>query len=152
VSLLGILELKKDTGAIVHQPESILCQLISYFLNQFPTSLSRSISLSSSVSLPAPTVVHDVPLPVLLKDTTAPPAPKSHREKDFRDVYTHWQRVPSSELVPTPSFPVKDPPLQLSVPFSDFDVPIALCKGKQSCTDHPNSHFVSYDHYTPSFR
>ena len=47
---------------------------------------------------------------------------------------------------------MEGPPLQLSVLFSDLDIPIALRKGKQSCTDHLISHFVSYDHLTPSFR
>jgi len=30
-------------------------------------------------------------------------------------------------------------------PSFDFDIPIALRKGKQSCTYHPIFHFVSYD-------
>jgi len=46
---------------------------------------------------------------------------------------------------------VEGPPPQLSVPSSDFDLPIVLRKGKRSCTDHHISHFVSYD-LTPSFR
>ena len=44
------------------------------------------------------------------------------------------------------------PPPQLSVPSSDFNVPIALRKGKRSCTDYPISHFISYDRLTLSFR
>ena len=47
---------------------------------------------------------------------------------------------------------MEGPPLQLSVLFSDLDIPIALRKGKRSCTDHLISHFVSYDRLTPSFR
>jgi len=52
----------------------------------------------------------------------------------------------------------RPPPLQWklhpqpSVSSSDFDVPIAVCKSKQSCTDQPITHFVSYDRLTPSFR
>ena len=84
--LLGILELKKDIGAIVHQPESILCQLtffesIPYFSPQGPVIASEFISLSLSVPLPAPVVVHDVFSPVSLKDIVVPPAPKSPWEK-----------------------------------------------------------------------
>ena len=36
-------------------------------------------------------------------------------------------------------------------PFSDLDIPIAHCKGKNSTTAHPISHFVSYDRLRPSF-
>jgi len=99
--------------------------------------------------LPAHAVVHDVFSPVSLKDTTAPPAPKPPREKDFRHVYTHRQKVPASEQIPAASSQVEGPPPQPSVPSSDFDVPIVLCKGKWSCTNHPISHFGSYDRLTP---
>ena len=37
------------------------------------------------------------------------------------------------------------------IPFTDLDVPIALRKGKQYCTDHPISHFISHDCLTLSF-
>jgi len=47
---------------------------------------------------------------------------------------------------------VEGPPPQPSVPFYDFDVPVAFCKGKRSCTDHPISHFVLYDRLTHFFR
>jgi len=46
---------------------------------------------------------------------------------------------------------VKGPPPQPSIPPCDLDIPIALHKGKQSCTDHLISHFVSYDHLNLSF-
>ena len=93
--------------------------------------------------MPAPVVVHDVSLPVSLKDTTAPPAPKLPREKDFRLVYTHWQKVPTSEPIPIISSPVEGLLPQPLVHSSDFDITIALRKGKRSCIDHPISHFVS---------
>jgi len=90
-------------------------------------------------------------LPVSLKDTTVLPTAKPPRKKDFRHLYTHWQKVSASEPVPATSSPVEGPPPQPSVSSSDFDVPIALRKGKQSCTDHPISYFISYDNLTPSF-
>ena len=43
-------------------------------------------------------------------------------------------------------------PPQPSAFSSDLDVPVALRKDKRSCTDHPISHFVSYDRLTLSFR
>ena len=36
--------------------------------------------------------------------------------------------------------------------FDDLDVPIALRKGIHSCTQHPISNYVSYDHLSPVFR
>ena len=35
---------------------------------------------------------------------------------------------------------------------NDFDKPIALRKGVRSCTKHPTSNFISYDHLSPSYR
>jgi len=120
---------------------------VPYFSPQGPVTASESISLSPSVPLSAPAIVHDVSSTVSLKDTTAPPTPKPPREKDFRYVYTHWQKVPASKLVLIASSPVEGPPLQPSVSSSDFDVPIALRKGKRSCTDHSISQFVSFLYY-----
>ena len=148
MSLLGILKLKKDTGAIVHQPESILCtdvtffESVPYFSPQGPFTISESISLSPYIPLPVLAVVHDVSSTMLLKDTTSSLAPKPPRKKDFSYVYTHRQKVPAFESVPTASFPVEGLPPQPSVFSSDFDVPIAIRKGKWSCIDHPISHFV----------
>ena len=67
----------------------IFFKSVPYFYPQGPVTTSESISLSPSVPLPAPVVVHDVSSPVSLKDIAAPPALKSPREKDFRHVYTH---------------------------------------------------------------
>ena len=76
---------------------------VSYFSPQGLVTASESISLSPFVPLHAPVVVHDVSSTVSLKDTIAPPAPKPPREKDFRYVYTHRQKVPAYEPVPTAS-------------------------------------------------
>jgi len=73
---------------------------VPYFSPQGPVTTSEFISLLSFVPLPVPAAVHDVSSPVSLKDTTAPPAPKPPREKDFRHVYTHRQKVHVSEPVP----------------------------------------------------
>ena len=64
----------------------------------------------------------------------------------------YWQKVSTSELVPADSSLVEGPLPRPSAPLSDLDVPITLCKGKQSCIDHLISHFISYDHLNPSFR
>jgi len=44
-----------------------------------------------------------------------------------------------------------DGPQPITSP-SDLDIPIALCKGNRSCTDHLISKFVSYDYLNPTFR
>ena len=36
-------------------------------------------------------------------------------------------------------------------PPNDIHLPIALHKGTRACTQHPISHFLSYDHLSPSF-
>ena len=110
------------------------------------------MSLSLFVPLPAHAIVHGVSSLVSLKDTTTPPAPTLPREKDFRHVYTNRQKVLASEPVQAASSSVKGLHPRPSVPSSDFDIPIALRKGKWSCTDHLISHFVSYDRLAPSFR
>jgi len=164
VSLLSTLKLRKNTGAIVHLPKSILCQLIahyfvstdvtffesiSYFSSQDSVIASEFVPLSPSVLLPTPSTVHDVSSLASLEDTTAPPAAKPVR--NFRFVYSHQQKYSASESVPDDSSPVESPPPQLSAPPSDFDVPIALRKINWSCTYHPISHFVFYDHLILSF-
>ena len=76
---------------------------VLYLSPQCPVTALESISLSLSVLLPAPAVVHDVSSPVSLKDTTAPPASKLPREKIFRHVYTHRQKVlPLNRFRPPP--------------------------------------------------
>ena len=48
----------------------------------------------------------------------------------------------SSDLSPS----ADSPPPQST---SDLDLPIAIRKGKRTCTDHPISNFVSFDHLSP---
>ena len=128
----------------------IFFESVPYFSLQTPVTTSEFVLLSSSIPLPAPAPFHDVSSPVSLEHTTMPPASKPVR--DFRFVYTHRQKVPTSEQVLADSSLVEGPPSQPSVPPSDHDVPIALCKGKQSCTDHPIFYFIFYDHLNLSFR
>ena len=41
----------------------------------------------------------------------------------------------------------------LSIPtINDIDLPIAQCKRVRSCTHHPTSNFLSYQHISPVFR
>jgi hypothetical protein len=58
--------------------------------------------------------------------------------------------VESPPLLPLSASTSADPPLPQST--SDLDLPIALRKSKRTCTDHPISNFVSFDHLSPSFK
>jgi len=82
-------------------------------------------------------------------ETTDPPVSKPVR--DFRYVYTHGPKVPTSEPISANPSPVDGAPPPSAFP-SDLDILIALLKGKRSCTDYPILNFVSYDHLNPTFR
>ena len=93
VSLLGILELRKDTDAIILQTKNIVSadvtffESVPYFSPQIPVITSESIPLPPYVSLTAHAHVLDVSSLVSLADTIETPIPKPFQ--DFRYVYTH---------------------------------------------------------------
>uniref|UniRef100_A0A2N9GH48 Integrase catalytic domain-containing protein n=1 Tax=Fagus sylvatica TaxID=28930 RepID=A0A2N9GH48_FAGSY len=61
------------------------------------------------------------------------------------------ESILSNPVIPTPiPFAPQIPPLPQST--SDLDLPIALRKSKRTCTNHPISNFVSFDHLSPSFK
>ena len=98
--------------------------------------------------MPLPTPASTVSSPVPPVET--PDLPASKPIRDFRYVYTHRPKVPTSELVPTNPSSVDGPP-PLSVSSSDLDILIALRKGKRSGTDHPILNYVSYYYLNPAF-
>uniref|UniRef100_A0A2N9EXN8 4-alpha-glucanotransferase n=1 Tax=Fagus sylvatica TaxID=28930 RepID=A0A2N9EXN8_FAGSY len=55
----------------------------------------------------------------------------------------------SLPLPPSASSSADSPPPQST---SDLDLPIAIRKGKRTCTEHPISNCVSFDHLSPSFK
>uniref|UniRef100_A0A2N9EHC7 Integrase catalytic domain-containing protein n=1 Tax=Fagus sylvatica TaxID=28930 RepID=A0A2N9EHC7_FAGSY len=55
----------------------------------------------------------------------------------------------SLPLPPSASPSADSPPPQST---SDLDLPIAIRKGKRTCTEHPISNCVSFDHLSPSFK
>ena len=104
MSLLGILELKKDTDVMISSLGSILClpilcslSLFFYFSPHDSVTASAPVSLPWSVSLPA--LASTDSSPVTPVDTSAPSA--SMLTKDFRYFYIHRQKVPASGPVPT---------------------------------------------------
>jgi len=157
VSLLGILELRKDSATIL-PTKSILCLLISRSLNPLHTSLHKVQLLHQNLFL-FHSLFHylclahvpNVSSPASPTDPTEPLAPKPPREKDFRHVYTHRQKVPISELILTESSLVEGPSPQPSAPPYDLEVHIALRKGKRSFINHHISHFIFDDRHNLSF-
>ena len=85
----------------------------------------------------------------------APPVPP------ISQVYIH-RRNQDVPLFPPP------PPVEFSLPLppsaltfedspppqstSDLSLPTAIRKGKRTCTEHPISNCVSFDHLSPSFK
>lgn len=84
--------------------------------------------------------------------------PTSDNGKDLI-VYTR-RKDTTSDLPLVVSSNPRNPTTPLpSIPFennvsarNDDDLPIALCKKKRSCTNHPISNFVSYKAVKPSYR
>uniref|UniRef100_A0A2N9IEJ3 Integrase catalytic domain-containing protein n=1 Tax=Fagus sylvatica TaxID=28930 RepID=A0A2N9IEJ3_FAGSY len=69
---------------------------------------------------------------------------------DIKDAPLVPPQVESPPLPPSSASTSADPPLPQST--SDLDLPIALRKSKRTCTDHPISNFVSFDHLSSSFK
>ena len=121
---------------------------VPYFSPQVPITISDIVPPSSTMSLPTP--ASTISSPVSLVETQDPPAIKPVR--DFRYVYTHHLKVPTSEPVLAIPSLVEGPPSPPSASPSDLDIFIILRKGKWSCTDHSILNFVSYDHFNFAFR
>jgi len=124
---------------------------VLYFSPQHLVTNSKTIFLPLSVPLPAP-LPAPAPAdssPVPLVDTSESAASKL--VQNFRYVYTHLQKVLTSEPAPIDPSPVDSPSPQPSTSLSDIDIPIILRKGNRSCTNHPISKSVSYDHLNSTF-
>jgi len=115
-------------------------EYVPYFSTHVLVTISETVPPSLSVSLPTPASTVSSPVPA---ETKNPPASKV--VQDFRYFYTHCPKILTSEPIPANLSPVDGPPPPPSASLSDLDIPIALRKGKLSCTDHPISNFVSYD-------
>uniref|UniRef100_A0A2N9IA04 Integrase catalytic domain-containing protein n=1 Tax=Fagus sylvatica TaxID=28930 RepID=A0A2N9IA04_FAGSY len=64
--------------------------------------------------------------------------------------FHHLPPVEFSLPLPPSASPSADSPPPQST--SDLDLPIAIRKGKRTCTEHPISNCVSFDHLSPSFK
>ena len=141
--IVGFLKLKKNISVIIPLSKITVSVDITFF--EFVPYFSPPVHVTASetipplsASLPAPASTDS--LPVSSVDTSKPPVSTSVR--DFRYVYTYYQKV----LWPVPTNSPVDCPPQPSTSFSDLDILIVLRKGKKSCTDHPFLNFISYDH------
>ena len=119
---------------------------VSYFSTQVPVTVSETVPLLPYVPLSAPADADFLPVPPA--ETTNPTASKPVR--NFRYVYTHRPKVPSSKPVLVNPSPVDCPSSPPSASPFDLDTLIVLQKGKWPCTDHIISNFVSYD-LNPTF-
>uniref|UniRef100_A0A2N9FUB4 Integrase catalytic domain-containing protein n=1 Tax=Fagus sylvatica TaxID=28930 RepID=A0A2N9FUB4_FAGSY len=80
----------------------------------------------------------------------APPISQVYVRRRHQDAPLVPPHVESPPLPPSSASTSADPPLPQST--SDLDLPIALRKSKRTCTDHPISNFVSFDHLSSSFK
>jgi hypothetical protein len=80
----------------------------------------------------------------------APPISQVYVRRRHQGVPLVPPQVESPPLPPSSASTSADPPLPQST--SNLDLPIALRKSKRTCTDHPISNFVSFDHLSSSFK
>uniref|UniRef100_A0A5B6ZV70 Integrase catalytic domain-containing protein n=1 Tax=Davidia involucrata TaxID=16924 RepID=A0A5B6ZV70_DAVIN len=97
-----------------------------------------------------PTIVSALPpIPPISQDHV-PRRPRSVSRSRPRFVSQVSVPVGSSLPLPPSASTSADPPLPPS--NLDLDLPIAARKGTRTCTTHPISNFVSFDHLSPSFQ
>uniref|UniRef100_A0A2N9FSY0 Integrase catalytic domain-containing protein n=1 Tax=Fagus sylvatica TaxID=28930 RepID=A0A2N9FSY0_FAGSY len=125
------------------------------FFEDIPYYSPQGRQLQESM-LSAPVIPTHVPIaPPTSPISIVPPVPP------ISQVYVR-RRNQDVPLVPPP------PPVEFSLPLppsaspsadspppqstSDLDLPIAIRKGKRTCTEHPISNRVSFDHLSPSFK
>uniref|UniRef100_A0A2N9F6X6 Integrase catalytic domain-containing protein n=1 Tax=Fagus sylvatica TaxID=28930 RepID=A0A2N9F6X6_FAGSY len=80
----------------------------------------------------------------------APPISQVYVRRRHHGVPLVPPLVESPPLLPSSASTSTDLPLPQST--SDLDLPIALRKSKRTCTEHPISNFVSFDHLSSSFK
>uniref|UniRef100_A0A2N9GSX8 Integrase catalytic domain-containing protein n=1 Tax=Fagus sylvatica TaxID=28930 RepID=A0A2N9GSX8_FAGSY len=122
------------------------------FFEDIPYYSPQGRQLQESM-LSAPVIPTHVPIaPPTSPISIVPPISQVYVRRRNQDV----PLVPPPPLVefslplPPSVSPSKDSPPPQST--SDLDLPIAIRKGKRTCTEHPISNCVSFDHLSPSFK
>ena len=126
-----------------------------------------SVSLLSDVTLPVLTLLvmrhltyfplSSPPNHIQYIPTCVPSVSGSVQSKKPLQVYVCWRKLPVAQIpIPPSSSPSGDSsPAQSivsssSAPVDPVSYPIALLKGKRSCTSHRIAQFVSYDNLSRS--
>ncbi|KAL0358151.1 UNVERIFIED_CONTAM: hypothetical protein Scaly_1500800 [Sesamum calycinum] len=100
-------------------------------------------SPNSSLTIPCTSVPLPVPTLTIRPHTEPPTRPLQ--------VYSRHNRSTKTTLTTPPGLPPTAAPGNPSATPAN-DVPIALRKGKRSCTAHPLAHSLSFQHLIPNYR
>ena len=118
-----------------------------FFVSADVTFFESTPYYSEPHSITDPDFMVPLPLPLPLSLPHSLP-PKAGLDRLDLQTYTRRHQsietIQDSEALPVDS--VSSDPLP-----SDSDLPIALRKGKRTCTSHPISNFVSYNHLSSIF-
>uniref|UniRef100_A0A2N9F081 Uncharacterized protein n=1 Tax=Fagus sylvatica TaxID=28930 RepID=A0A2N9F081_FAGSY len=147
-----ILVLRKDIGCYSPSLRKHFVSADVTFFEDIPYYSPKGRQLQESM-LFAPVIPTHVPIALPISPISIVPP--------ISQVYVH-RRNQDVPLIPPP------PPVEFSLPLppsastsedspppqstSDLDLPIAIRKGKRTCTEHPISNCVSFDHLSPSFK
>ncbi|KAL4560354.1 hypothetical protein LXL04_032504 [Taraxacum kok-saghyz] len=153
------------------QGESSMEYQFLVYPNQNPLESNQNTEIHSSTPIP---VVYPNQNPLESNQNTEvpntyvpTPSPSDEIDKDAQNDYIVYTRRPKQHVVVEPVTTAthnheSSPNSQGNTQYtpgsyvhsddSDLNVPIALRKGKRSCTAHPISNFVSYDKLSPKYK
>ncbi|KAL0335243.1 UNVERIFIED_CONTAM: Retrovirus-related Pol polyprotein from transposon RE1 [Sesamum radiatum] len=143
-------------------PRSVKCIFLGYSRTQKGYRCydpqSRKSFTSADVTFFESTSFYSPQSPVVIPPPSVPlPAPTMsvppHTEPPARplQVYSRRNRSTTTTLIVPPDLPPTAAPGNLSATPTD-DLPIALRKGKRSCTAHPLANSLSFQHLSPHYR
>ena len=113
-----------------------------------PPSSSPTLTAASPPPGYPPLVVLADPYP----SVSPPPLIQSSPSSPVSSVQPISSALDTDPLSPTSTATSPSPVVVPPAPPNDLHLPIALRKVTRACTQHPISHFVSYDCLSPSFR
>ncbi|KAL0326609.1 UNVERIFIED_CONTAM: Retrovirus-related Pol polyprotein from transposon RE2 [Sesamum angustifolium] len=143
-------------------PRSVKCIFLGYSRTQkgyrcYDPQSHKSFT-SADVTFFESTSFYSPQSPVVIPPPSVPlPAPTMsvppHTEPPTRplQVYSRRNRSTTTSLIVPPDLPPTAAPGNPSATPTD-DLPIALRKGKRSCTAHPLANSLSFQHLSPNYR